>query len=176
MYFPTYLTLGLLASLANTAPTAMDSINPNITSLTAQSPTLLHNSKATTKTSKVPSYCSFPANEFYYLPFTYLTRQACIGIDIMDETPTPWSPLEYSNIYAAMNIQVTKDGIFKTSQVGCWVANFEKLTSAIKDREGYKGAFFTAMETFTALREAGFQRFYFQFDGGFVVVRRLGFC
>lgn len=175
MHFSSYLSFGLLASLVKTAPTANKTTNLSIASTNIQSSVLLHNTSHST-TTKIPSYCSFPANEFYYLPFTYYGRNACIGIDTFDESPGAWSPAEYENIYAAMNQQVTKDGLWKTSQLGCWVANFEEFTSAIPDREGYTSAFRWAVETGNGLKGAGFKRFYFQLDGQYTVVRRLALC
>ncbi|KAE9964200.1 hypothetical protein EG328_009308 [Venturia inaequalis] len=176
MFFPPYVTFGLLATLASTTPIPEKSTNLTTNPLTTHSPLVLHNTASPSAHTKMPYYCSFPANEFWYLAFTYYTRNACIGVDTFDESPTPWSPQEYQNIYAVMDLQVTKDGIFKTSQVGCWVANFDKFTGAIRDREGYKDAFRLAMENGKGLKDAGFKRFYFQLDGGYTVVGRLALC
>lgn len=170
-----YLTFGLLTTLARTAPVAEETNILDIASINIQSSVLLHNTSHLT-TTKVPYYCSFPANEFYYLPFTYNNRKACIGIDTFNESPGPWSPTEYQNIFSAMDQQVTKDGLWKTSQVGCWVANFEEFTSAVPDREGYASAFRWGVENGNGLKGAGFQRFYFQLDGQYTVVGRLALC
>lgn len=173
MHFSTYLTSALLATITTSLPTTNQNQNQNLTAITPLPPTLL---LKTSPTTEQPYYCSFPSREFWYLPFQYNNRNACIGMETFTQSPGPWSQAEYANIISAMNEQVTKDGLFKSSQVGCWVANFEKFTSAIPDREGYKEAFRWGLETGEGMRDASFKTFFFQLDGQYIAVRRLLFC
>lgn len=89
----------------------------------------------------VPPTCTFGnirTNQYYYrhydLSATGKSGDACIGWKNAD-CPNPWGALAQSYIKQSINQQITKDGQFKSTTVGNWLAGFDDFTTAFDDRD-----------------------------------------
>ncbi|KAL8911240.1 MAG: hypothetical protein Q9172_007706 [Xanthocarpia lactea] len=86
----------------------------------------------------------------------------------------PYEPEEIDNIKKAVREQVTKDGQWKSSQAGEWIATFNLLTTAMEDRD--TSAFDKTLDAVNVEGNsgAGEMRYYWQRKGDYITVSRSG--
>jgi hypothetical protein len=99
---------------------------------------------------RVPAECIFTAlkrGSFWYWPVKKGGRKAClaawVSIQPLDvcRHDAFWPEKDINDMVEVMEEQVTKDGLFKRSEVGHWRARFAEFTSAIPDRNAMSSTF-----------------------------------
>ncbi|KAM7215323.1 hypothetical protein V8F06_009280 [Rhypophila decipiens] len=122
----------------------------------------------------IPSECIFEVSRipaYYYRQIVGIQGTACIGYatNMMCSNSGFWNDPDWTDIQRSVAEQVTKDGFFKTTQVGRWTAaflNLSKFTTAFSNRE-------TVLFIYGLLWiEKRPQRFYWSRDGDFLQTQR----
>lgn len=132
MYFTLFLTVAALVSLVKCSPILEPTENNILDTRGINIQDSIHfNHTHVSGAQRIPTEYSFSqyGDQYVYTPITFNGRKGCIGMDWGD-APAPncgWADNQYSDVFAAMDEQVTKNGKLEMSKVGCW--NVSCLTS-----------------------------------------------